>query len=100
MKASFWFTAGVLTGAAASALLYVALRSPGSAASAAAISRAVGTDSSPQTQAPSMESATGRLEARLQRSGGSADDWELLAKSYEFLGRPEAAARARQHITT
>jgi cytochrome c-type biogenesis protein CcmH len=44
-----------------------------------------------------MEQATARLEARLERTGGSADDWELLAKSYEFLGRPEAAARARQH---
>ncbi len=28
-------------------------------------------------------------------SMGSADDWELLAKSYEFLGRPADAAKAR-----
>lgn len=48
-------------------------------------------------RAPSMEQATTRLEARLERNGGTAADWELLAKSYEFLGQPEAAARARQH---
>jgi cytochrome c-type biogenesis protein CcmH len=44
-----------------------------------------------------MQNALASLEARLAKSGGSADDWELLAKSYEFIGRPEAAARARRH---
>lgn len=48
--------------------------------------------------AGSMSTATEALEARLSKGGGSADDWELLAKSYEFLGRPSDAvtARARQ----
>lgn len=45
--------------------------------------------------AGSMESAIVNLEARLAKGGGSAGDWELLAKSFEFLHRPEDAAKAR-----
>lgn len=44
-----------------------------------------------------MQDATTRLESRLEKDGGSAEDWELLAKSYEFLGRTADAERARQH---
>jgi len=47
--------------------------------------------------AGSMVSAVASLQARLAKGGGSADDWELLAKSYEFLGRPQEAAEARAH---
>ncbi len=49
------------------------------------------------TGAGSMDSAVANLEARLARNGGSADDWELLAKSFEFLGRERDAAQARAH---
>jgi cytochrome c-type biogenesis protein CcmH/NrfG len=49
----------------------------------------------PKSAAGSMESAIAALEARLAKGGGSADDWELLAKSYEFLHRPDDAAKAR-----
>jgi hypothetical protein len=45
--------------------------------------------------AGSMSSAIASLEARLAKGDGSADDWELLAKSYEFLGRPSDASKAR-----
>ena len=45
--------------------------------------------------AGSMSSAIAALESRLAKGGGSADDWELLAKSFEFLGRPDEAALAR-----
>jgi cytochrome c-type biogenesis protein CcmH len=45
--------------------------------------------------AGSMSSATAALEARLRKGGGNAGDWELLAKSYEFLGRPGDASKAR-----
>jgi cytochrome c-type biogenesis protein CcmH len=45
--------------------------------------------------AGSMDSAIAALEARLAKGGGSADDWELLAKSFDFLGRPADAAKAR-----
>ncbi len=45
--------------------------------------------------ASSMDSAIASLESRLAKGSGSADDWELLAKSFEFLGRPADAAKAR-----
>jgi cytochrome c-type biogenesis protein CcmH len=44
-----------------------------------------------------MNSAIAALQGRLAQGGGSADDWELLAKSYEFLGRPDDASKARAH---
>ena len=44
----------------------------------------------------SMDSAVAGLERRLATAGGSDGDWELLAKSYEFLGRPDDAAAARR----
>jgi hypothetical protein len=50
-----------------------------------------------QSKAGSMDAAIAALESRLAKGGGTADDWELLAKSFEFLGRPAAAAEARAH---
>jgi hypothetical protein len=47
--------------------------------------------------AESMDAAIAALQARLAKSGGTNDDWELLAKSYEFESRPDAAAKARAH---
>ncbi len=52
--------------------------------------------SAPQPAAAgSMANAIAALESRLSKGGGSADDWELLAKSFEFLGRTDQAALAR-----
>jgi hypothetical protein len=48
-------------------------------------------------RAGSMDTAIAALQVRLAKSGGSDDDWELLAKSYDFLGRPQQAAQARAH---
>jgi cytochrome c-type biogenesis protein CcmH/NrfG len=45
----------------------------------------------------SMTAAIDSLRARLAKGSGSADDWELLAKSYEFVGRPDDARQARAH---
>lgn len=45
--------------------------------------------------AGSMPSAVAGLEARLAKGGGADADWELLAKSYDFMGRPDDAAKAR-----
>jgi cytochrome c-type biogenesis protein CcmH len=56
-----------------------------------------GTSSPPAGNAGSMQAALTSLEGRLAKGGGSADDWELLAKSYEFMGRSEDAAKARVH---
>ncbi|GAC1664306.1 MAG: hypothetical protein NVS9B2_01730 [Steroidobacteraceae bacterium] len=58
--------------------------SPGSPASPAAT-----------PAAGSMGSAIANLEGRLAKGGGTEGDWELLAKSFEFLGRPADAAKAR-----
>ena len=49
----------------------------------------------PNSSAGSMDSAIASLQARLAKGGGTTDDWELLAKSYEFLGRPGDASKAR-----
>lgn len=46
--------------------------------------------------AGSMDAAVTGLERRLASGVGNVGDWELLAKSYEFLGRPADAAAARQ----
>jgi hypothetical protein len=63
---------------------------------ARAFDGATGSPEAPaKTGAGSMESAIANLEARLAKDGGSADDWELLAKSFEFLHRPVDAAKAR-----
>ncbi len=51
----------------------------------------------PNPAAGSMNSAIASLESRLAKGGGTDGDWELLAKSFEFLGRPADAAQARAH---
>ncbi|MDE2304169.1 MAG: hypothetical protein KGL34_01305, partial [Gammaproteobacteria bacterium] len=50
-----------------------------------------------QAAAGSMDSAIVNLEARLAKGGGAASDWELLARAFEFEGRPDDAAKARAH---
>lgn len=71
----------------------------GTGGAAAMPGAAVGTAAAAGTQgnAGSMDSAIANLEARLAKGGGSPGDWELLAKAYEFLGRPADAAKARAH---
>jgi hypothetical protein len=70
------------------------------ASAAVAFADATRTTATPATPATasgaaSMDSAIASLEKRLAKGGGTADDWELLAKSYEFLGRSGDAAKAR-----
>jgi hypothetical protein len=50
-----------------------------------------------KSAAEPMGAAVASLQRRLAKGGGNADDWELLAKSYEFLHRPDDAAKARAH---
>ena len=68
---------------------------------ASALGRSTGTTNTAASQSPTaaqpMAGAIASLQARLAKGGGSADDWELLARSYEFLGRPADAAKARAH---
>lgn len=66
-----------------------------------AVARGVGKTNTNPSSTPSsaqpMAGAIASLQGRLAKGGGSADDWELLAKSYEFLGRPAEASKARAH---
>jgi hypothetical protein len=59
--------------------------------------QAPGSAGASKTPASSMDAAIAKLEARLAQDGGTDGDWELLAKSFEFTGRPEDAAQARAH---
>lgn len=70
---------------------------PAASGSMATPSSASGAAAPGKAGAGSMNSAIAGLEARLAKNGGSADDWELLARSFEFLGRPADAAKARAH---
>jgi len=49
-------------------------------------------------QPRSIDAVTEQLAARLARNGGSDSDWELLAQSYEFMGRSEDAKQARARV--
>ncbi len=48
--------------------------------------------------AGSLEEVTTRMAARLGASGGSPEEWRLLAESYEYLGKTQEAHEARSHI--
>jgi hypothetical protein len=95
----FWFCAGIAT-VLVILLLVQALNGSQNAAPAA-----VGSHSAPmpaaQGGAPraagSMDEMLSRLEARLAGQGGSDADWELLAQTYEFVGRTDDAKLARAH---
>jgi cytochrome c-type biogenesis protein CcmH len=129
MSAMFWFIAGVAAGVAAAFVaiplwrvarganrrtrLQYAIVGCGIAIFAAAavsiyhfighpapINRQAATAAAaPAGKAQSLEAATAGLEARLARQGGSANDWTLLAQSYEFLGRTADAQRARERAS-
>jgi hypothetical protein len=85
--------------------MYLWLGRPELAQSPAAMSQAsnaMGTPARPaadggKAAAGSMNVAIDSLRARLVKGSGSPDDWELLAKSYEFIGRPDDARQARAH---
>ncbi|HEY4972710.1 MAG TPA: hypothetical protein VII41_03820, partial [Steroidobacteraceae bacterium] len=76
--------------------------------SAAAVATQVGADSAAPMSAStskaggqlagSMETMLARLQDRLAKHGGGDADWELLAQTYDFLGRKADATNARtQH---
>lgn len=95
---------GVVAGAASIALvvgLYLWLGRP-ELIGALSAGQAAAAGAAPDHAAPAtgdgaapMEAAVSGLEARLARGQGTDEDWELLARSYEFLGRSADAAAAR-----
>ncbi len=94
--------------AGAAAIIYVAIGSRHSVASrpagavmvGPAAASAAGASAQSGASAKSMEAEVTALEARLSRDGGTADDWTLLAKAYDVVGRPDDARRARARATS
>lgn len=110
MRGRLLFIAGLLTGLGA-ASVYTLLSNDRTASRQPAIDRSMAaaldrtatswsaaTKSAMHTTAPPLEEATARLEQRLTSTGGNAGDWQLLAQSYDALGRSEDAKRARARI--
>jgi cytochrome c-type biogenesis protein CcmH len=92
----------VATFAGAAAIIYIAIGSrhslasrPAATAMVAPAAESAADAAAKSGPAKSMEAEVAALEARLTRGGGTADDWTLLAKAYDFLGRPDDARRAR-----
>jgi hypothetical protein len=52
---------------------------------------------SPSPAAGSMGESLIRLESRLAAQGGTDADWQLLAQTYDFMGRAADAQSARSH---
>jgi cytochrome c-type biogenesis protein CcmH len=89
------YGAAAVIGLSAAALgVYFWSGTPRALDQSAVQSAAPHTTSNPSASPGTMEEATKRLAARLESGGGSAEDWQLLAKSYEFLGRTDEARRA------
>jgi cytochrome c-type biogenesis protein CcmH/NrfG len=91
----------VATFAIAATIIYLTITHPrtGGVAQVSPTAPHPGVGGSGSDQAQSMEAATAGLAARLARDGGTDEQWELLARSYDFLGRPEEARQAREHET-
>ena len=86
--------------------IYFLLGSPDSIASSQATTAAkqaphdmqIGQQPSPT--AGSLDDVTNKLAARLATQGGSDKDWELLAESYEYMGKAAEAKAARAHVAS
>jgi cytochrome c-type biogenesis protein CcmH/NrfG len=105
----FWYSAGVLS-VLVVALLVHALDGAAPALATASLPESAPApivEASPSAQpantgggpkaAGAMDEVLGRLEARLASQGGSDADWELLAQTYDFVGRGADAKLARAH---
>jgi hypothetical protein len=100
----FWYCAGVLSVLVVGLLLRALNGSQNSSAPTVDVAPdptpspapSAAAAKSPQA-AGSMEEMLARLEARLASQGGSDSDWELLAQTYEFVGRSADARLARSH---
>jgi len=54
----------------------------------------------PSPTAGSLDDVTNKLAARLAAQGGSDNDWQLLAESYEYMGRAAEAKAAGAHVAS
>jgi len=92
----FWFLSGALVAVAASLLIYPWVLMRHAALGPSATDAVTAHESGNAQSGHSMDAAIAALEQRLAKGGGSDADWELLARSYEFVQRPQAAAAARE----
>ncbi len=99
MNSWWWFFAGSLAGVLAAlagmAILHGTPQATTAAAAPAAVHPGMG---APAPRAESMEVATAALQSRLDQNDGTPEDWQLLAQSYDFLGRTQQADAARAHV--
>jgi hypothetical protein len=97
MNSWWWFFAGSLAGVLAALAGMALLHGPPQATTAApaAVHPGMG---APAPRAESMEVATAALQSRLDQNDGTPEEWQLLAQSYDFLGRTQQAAAARAHV--
>ena len=97
MNSWWWFSAGSLAGVLASLAGMALLHGTPQATTAApeAVHPGIG---APATKAESMEVATAALQSRLDQNDGTPEEWQLLAQSYDFLGRTQRADAARAHV--
>jgi hypothetical protein len=107
----FWYCAGVMSVLVVGLLVYAlsGSQNTGTAGVASHTMSAPADDSATPAPEPasgsagiaaragSMDEMLARLEARLASQGGSDADWELLAQTYEFVGRTDDAKLARAH---
>jgi len=103
----FWYCAGILTVLVVGLLVRALNGSQSTLVPAAEVAPAAPAAMPAQSSASlpakgsqaagSMEEVLARLEARLASQGGSDSDWELLAQSYDFVGRSADAKLARAH---
>ena len=70
------------------------LRAPSSGGQAS-VAATVGQPEATSRPAPALNAAAAGLAQRLKEKGGTRDEWLLLARSYEFMGRTTEAQQAR-----
>ncbi len=102
---SRWLVGGCLVAVAAAMALYMRLGAPDALFSSTVITPPHGgtatavadAGATSPAEAGPLDAVLAALESRLRDKGGGDEDWELLAKSYEFIDRADAALLARAH---
>jgi len=103
----FWYSAGIASVLVVLLLLHALTGNPPAASAGTEVPNQTMPEESVPAPAPatgtggkqagSMDEVLTRLESRMASQGGSDTDWELLAQTYEFVGRTADARLARAH---